>query len=56
MIVICRLKSRLKLLQKKNRLRVTGHYQGEYLYPLSKEGLIMNYKEYSVNKPKSAAA
>ena len=28
------------------KLRVTGHYQGEYLYALSNEGLIMNYKEY----------
>ena len=35
------------------RLRVTGHYQGEYLYSLSNEGLIMNYKEYGVNKPNS---
>ena len=38
---------------KKMRLRVTGHYQGEYLYSLSNEGLIMNYKEYGVNKPNS---
>ena len=27
---------------KKMRLRVTGHYQGKYLYLLSNEGLIMN--------------
>ena len=40
---------------KKMRLRVTGHYQGEYLYSLSNEGLIMNYKEYGVNKPNSIA-
>ena len=38
---------------KKLRLRVTRYYQGEYLYSLSNEGLIMNYKEYPVNKPKS---
>ena len=41
---------------KKMRLRVTGYYQGEYLYSLSNEGPIMNYKEYSVNKQKSIAA
>ena len=41
---------------KKMRLQVTGFYQGEYLYSLSNEGLIMNYKKYSVNKPKSVAA
>ena len=35
---------------KKMRLRVTGHYQDEYLYSLSNKGLIMNYKEYGVNK------
>ena len=38
------------------RLRVTGYHQGEYLYSLSKEGLIMNYKEYGVNKQKDIAA
>ena len=38
------------------RLWVTGYYQGEYLYSFSNEGVIMNYKEYSVNKPKSVAA
>ena len=32
------------------RLRVTGYYQGEYLHSMSTEGLIMNYKEYGVNK------
>ena len=41
---------------KKMRLRVTGYYQGEYLYSLSNEGLIMNFKEYGVNKRKSIAA
>ena len=40
---------------KKMRLRVTGHYQGEYLSSLSSEGLIMNYKEYGVNKPNTIA-
>ena len=40
---------------KKMRLHVTEHYQGEYLYPLLNEGLIMNYKEYGVNKPNSIA-
>ena len=29
----------------KMRLRVTGYYQGEYLYSVSHEGLIMSYKE-----------
>ena len=37
------------------RLCVTGHYQGEYLYLLSIEELIMNYKEYRVNKTNSIA-
>ena len=32
------------------RLCVTGFYQGEYMYMLGKEGFIMNYKEYGVNK------
>ena len=41
---------------KKMRLRVIGYYQSKYLYLLSNEGLIMNYKEYGVNKPKSVAA
>ena len=35
------------------RLRVTGYYQEEYLYSLSKEGLIKNYKDYSINKQKN---
>ena len=38
------------------RLHETGYYQGEYLYSLSNEGLIMNYKEYGVNKQKRTAA
>ena len=38
---------------KKMRLRVTGYFQGEYMYMLGKDGLIMNYKEYSVNKQKT---
>ena len=37
---------------KKMRLRVTGFYQGKYLYLLSNNGLIMNYKEYRVKKNK----
>ena len=41
---------------KKMRLRVTGYCQGEHLYSLSNEGLIMNYKEYGVNKSKSVMA
>ena len=38
---------------KKMRLCVTGYYQREYMYMLGKEGLIMNYKEYGVNKQKT---
>ena len=30
---------------KKIRLRVTGYYQGKYIYMLGGDGLIMNYKE-----------
>ena len=41
---------------KKMRLRVTGYFQGEYMYMLSKDGLIMNYKEYSVDKQKTVTA
>ena len=36
------------------RLHVAGYYQGDYLYLLSNEGFIMNYKEYSVKKPTTA--
>ena len=35
------------------RLRVIGYYQVEYLYSLSNDRLIKNYKEYGVNKQKS---
>ena len=38
---------------KKMRLYVTRYYQGENLYLLSNNGLIINYKEYGVNKQKS---
>ena len=37
---------------KKMRLYVTGYYQGEYMYMLTKDGLIMPHKEYSVAKIK----
>ena len=40
---------------KKMMLHITGYYQGEYLYSLSNEGLIMNYKVYRVSKPNSIA-
>ena len=36
-------------------LRITGYYQGAYLYTLSNKGLIMNYTEYGVNKANSIA-
>ena len=38
---------------KKMRLRVTGYFQGEYTYMVDKDGLIMNYKEFGVNKQKT---
>ena len=38
------------LAEKKMRLCVTGYYQGEHLYSMTREELIMNYKEYGVNK------
>ena len=41
-----------KAAAKKMRLYVTGYYQGEYIYMLSKDGLIMAHKEYSVAKIK----
>ena len=41
---------------KKIRLRVTGYFQVEYMYMLGKDGLIMNYKEYDVNKQKPVTA
>ena len=31
---------------------MTGNYQGEYMYMLGKDGLIMNYREYTVQKTK----
>ena len=37
----------------KIRLYVTDYYQGEYLYMLSKDGLVMNHKEYSISKIKN---
>ena len=37
---------------KKMRLYVTGYYQGEYMYMLTKEGLVMNHKEYSTARIK----
>ena len=37
---------------KKMRLYVTGYYQGKYMYMLTKEGLVMNHKEYSIVKIK----
>ena len=38
------------------RLHVTGYFQGEYMYILGKHGLIMNYKEFGVNKRKTVTA
>ena len=38
---------------KKMRLYVTGYYQGEYMYMLTKGGLVMNHKEYSIAKIKN---
>ena len=40
--------------EKKKRLHITGYYQGEYLYTMMREELIMYYKEYGVNKQKHA--
>ena len=37
----------------KMRIYVTGYYQAEYMYMLTKNGLIMNHKEYSVSKIKN---
>ena len=37
-------------LTKKMRLRVTGYYQGENMYMLGNNGLIMNYMEYGVKR------
>ena len=41
---------------KKIRQHVTGYYQGEFLYLMSREGLIMNYKKYGVNKQKNVVS
>ena len=41
---------------KKMRLHVTSYFQGEYMYMLGKDGLIMNYKECGVNKQKTVTA
>ena len=38
---------------RKMRIYVTGYYQAEYIYTLSKNGLIMFHKEYSVSKIKN---
>ena len=40
---------------KKMGLRMTGYFQGEYMYMLHKDGL-MNYKGYGVNKQKTVTA
>ena len=37
----------------KMRIYLTGYYQAEYIYMLTKNGLIMNHKEYSVSKIKN---
>ena len=37
-------------LTKKMRLRVTGYYEGEYMYMLGNNGLIMNYMEYGIKR------
>ena len=37
----------------KMRIYISGYYQAEYLYMLSKNGLVMNHKEYSVAKIKN---
>ena len=31
---------------------MTGYYQGEYMYMLTRDGLIMSHKEYSIAKLK----
>ena len=41
---------------KKMRLCVMGYFQSEYMYMLGKDGFIMNYEEYGVNKQKPATA
>ena len=34
------------------RLHMTGYYQGKYMCMLGKDGFIMNYQEYTVQKTK----
>ena len=41
---------------KKMRLRMTGYFEGEYMYMLGKDGLIMNYIINGVNKQKAVTA
>ena len=36
------------------RLPINSYYQGKYLYSMTREGLIMNYKVYGVSKQKHA--
>ena len=36
----------------KMRMHVIGYYQGEYMHMLGKDGFIMNYTEYTVQKTK----
>ena len=36
------------------RLHITGYYEDECLYSMTREEFIMNYKEYRVNKQKHA--
>ena len=36
------------------RLHITGYYEGECLYSMTREEFIMNYKECGVNKQKHA--
>ena len=39
-----------QVVKKKTGLRVTGYYQGEYLYTLTEDGLFVFYEEYSVKR------
>ena len=38
------------------RLHMIGYFQGEYIHLLSREELLMNYIEYSVNSQKTQLA
>ena len=40
---------------RKMRLHVIGYFQGECLYSLLRERLIINYEEYSANRQKKNA-